>query len=185
MWFAALGTPQRNAWFLNLIVKLLDDCTVVQHLVGDSKLDDKLVKIRAKLYHYDFSRLNTEWNRRIPQTLLTNTTNILQRPHQYWYRTFTRPYLGEMDKNVYTDLRNQLAANGYTQMCHYGTEHQCGQAPNKWCHTAFFIRKHSLHLVPILTLLGALTYKAMKGENRLKRGSEMVQPVVSEEKKNQ
>ena len=110
MWFAALGNPQSNLWFLNLILKLLDDCSPVKLLLGDSKLlrDRKLVKIRAKLYHYDFTRLDTEWSRAIPGVKLTNTTSILQRPDQYWYREFSRMYMGEVGNERRGALEKQL-----------------------------------------------------------------------------
>lgn len=100
MWFAALGTPQSSLWFLNLVKKLLDNCGPVQHLVGDSVLRDKnLVKVRAKLYHYDFTRFDTEWNRDIPGAwVISNATDWI--PTQYWNRRFVRMYLGEPPRTI-------------------------------------------------------------------------------------
>lgn len=187
MWFAALGTPQRNAWLLNLIVKLLDDCSVVQHLVGDPKLlsGRNLVKIRAKLYHYDFTRLNTLWNRGIPGAVLTNTSSIFLRPQQYWYRQYFRSYLGELDRESILSIKKQLVSHGYTDVCKYVTDHHCDKSRNAWCYSVLFIRQNSLHLVPVCVLIAALFYRAVKVIGGRRRRDMTKKPSISKEKKNQ
>ena len=167
MWFAALGNPQSNLWFLNLIRKLLDNCHPVQHLVGDPKLlsGHRLVKIRARLYHYDFTRLETEWNRGIPGTKLINTTDwthdIFRRPEQYWHRQFSRMYLSEVAQGD-SGLEGHLSRYGYPSLC--DPQIQCQVFRNRWCHFAFLIRKQNFHLVPILLLCmySYLSYRRTK-----------------------
>lgn len=185
MWFAALGSPQRNAWFLNLIQKLLDGCFVVQDLVGDSSLlsDRKIVKIRAKLYHYDFTRLDTEWNRAIPGTIMTNTTSIL-RPEQYWYREASRMYLGEIGNESHIALEKQLLSHGYTRECHYGTEQHCAERLIL-CSLAFTIRKYNLYLIPVFLLMGSLLYAGARKGGRRARVLSGKPYSVSKEKKKQ
>jgi hypothetical protein len=169
-----------------MIVKLLDDCSVVKHLVGDPKLQSgrKLVKIRAKLYHYDFTRLNTSWNRGIPGAVLSNTTSIFQHPPQYWDRRYSRPYIGGLDKDGILNIKKQLVSHGYTDVCQYGTDRHCGKSRNAWCYAALFIRQNRLHLVPICVLTGALLYRAVKVIGRWRR-KDTAKASVSSEKKNQ
>jgi hypothetical protein len=161
MWFAALGNAQSNLWFLSLIRKLLDNCHPVQHLVGDFNLlsGRKLVKIRAKLYHYDFTRLETEWNRDIPGVQLLNTTDwtrdIFQRPEQYWKRQFSRMYLVEIARDD-PGLEKHLSRYGYSRFC--DTQPKCR---NSWCHAAFLVRKYNFHLVPILLLCVYMFHQGM------------------------
>lgn len=161
MWFAALGNPQSNLWFLNLIQKLLDNCHPVQHLVGDFNLlsGRKLVKVRAKLYHYDFTRLDMEWNRGIPGVQLVNTTDwtrdLFQRPEMYWQRHFSRMYLDEIARDD-PGLKQHLSRYGYFGIC--DTQPKCRTS---CCHAAFLIRKCNFHLVPILLLCAYLFHKGM------------------------
>ena len=157
MWFAALGNPQSNVWFLNLLKKLLDDCGPVQHLVGDPALNSgrKLIKIRAKLFQYDFTRLNSEWSRSIPDVGLINSTDwtrdILRRPNQYWNRRFVRMYVAEVTKD-HPGLVKQLTAYDYTSFCEDNNHDLCQASPNPWCHLASRIRVYNLHLIPIFLL---------------------------------
>lgn len=150
MWFAALGNAQSILWFLNLVQKLLNNCRPVQHLVGDPKLlsDRKLVKLRATLYHYDFTRLDTEWNRRIPNAELINSStplDILRFPKQYWTRQVVRTYLGAIPHG-HPDLAKHLLRYGYTSLC---MEDSC---ESQWCVLELFVRKYNLHVVPVLLL---------------------------------
>jgi hypothetical protein len=162
MWFAALGNPQSNLWFLNLIQKLLDNCHPVQHLVGDSNLlrsGRTLVKVRAKLYHYDFTRLETEWNRGIPGVQLVNTTDwmrdLFRRPEQYWQRHFSRMYLDEIIKDD-PGLEKYLSHYRYSRFCE--SQPKCRTS---WCRAASLIRKCNFHLVPILLLCAHLFHKGI------------------------
>lgn len=161
MWFAALGNPQSNLWFLNLIQKLLDNCHPVQHLVGDFNLlsGRKLVKVRAKLYHYDFTRLETEWNQGIPGVQLVHTTDwtrgLFQRPEQYWQRHFSRMYLDEISRDD-PGLQKHLSGYGYSRFC--DSKRNCH---NSWCHSALLIREYNFHLVPILLLCAYLFHQGI------------------------
>lgn len=89
--------------------------------MGDSVLLGKdLVKICAKLYHYDFTRFDTEWNRGIPGALvMDNATDWI--PTQYWNRRFVRMYLGKIDKD-HQGLEQRLSSYGYATVCE---EHVC------------------------------------------------------------
>lgn len=189
MWFAALGNPQSssNLWFLRLFQKLLDDCSAVQHLVGDPQLlsGRKLSKIRAKLYHYDFTRLDTEWNRAIPGTRLTNSTSIFRQPDQYWYRQFSRMYLGEFGKENRHTLDKHLSSHRFTRDCESGTDYQCRNLHNQWCFVTFCLRKYNLHLVPVLLLYLCLLLRGLKEVISCRRHSTPAPPSVSGTKKNQ
>jgi len=63
MWFAALGNIQRNLWFVNFCIKLLEDSQDVLKLVGKNPFPEKAPRyIRALLYNYKFSSLEERKN---------------------------------------------------------------------------------------------------------------------------
>eukprot|EP00984_Skeletonema_dohrnii_P036732 scaffold38041_cov167-Skeletonema_dohrnii-CCMP3373.AAC.1 len=69
MWFAALGSVQHNAWLVSFVDKILAGCPYVIDLLDEPELAAKKKRIqmvRAQLYEYDFTRLDTEWSRSIP-----------------------------------------------------------------------------------------------------------------------
>jgi len=114
MWFAALGNYQHNPWLINLMDKILEGCGPVMNLLGDSRLAAGHVpsKVRARLYHYDFTRLNTTWARRIPNTSIeaskessdddTGTSlwaDFFRFPDNYWTRTYMREYTMAIEGN--------------------------------------------------------------------------------------
>lgn len=69
IWFAALGSVQHNAWLVSFVDKILAGCPSVIDLLDEPELRIKKKRIRmvrAKLYEYDFTRLDTEWARSIP-----------------------------------------------------------------------------------------------------------------------
>ena len=86
MWFAALGNYRYNDWALHLMYKILT-APSTDRLQGNQLLEAvpflQLLdhskypfashppkEVRVLLYHYDFTRLNTTWNRQVPGTVL-------------------------------------------------------------------------------------------------------------------
>lgn len=56
MWFAALGTFQRNPWFQNFLIRLLQDKKEVTALLADNPFPDGPPKyVRALFYKYEFT----------------------------------------------------------------------------------------------------------------------------------
>jgi hypothetical protein len=154
-WFAALGSASQNFWFLNLIKKLLDHCEPVNHLLGDLKLRSKrrrLKKVRAKLYHYDFTRVDSEWSRGIPGVEIANVTGW--KPDVYWTRKFVRPYFQPTEAND-TNLEKHLSSYSYKSYCATGEE-RCIDTPTIWCQLAYWIRIGNLHMLPIAVILAGM-----------------------------
>jgi hypothetical protein len=57
MWFAALGTADRNPWFGNFLFRLLSNEPSVTRLLGTNPFATKPPRfVRALLYEYRFSR---------------------------------------------------------------------------------------------------------------------------------
>mmetsp|Transcript_22498 Transcript_22498/g.40602 ORF Transcript_22498/g.40602 Transcript_22498/m.40602 type:complete len:182 (+) Transcript_22498:1779-2324(+) len=108
MWFAALGSYQRNPWLIHLMDKILEGCPQVLDLLDEPKLYsgvEQVMQIRADIWLYDFSRIDTEWARRIPDvSLLEKSSNksmfrLLARwPERYWTRSSRRSYLPPIEK---------------------------------------------------------------------------------------
>jgi hypothetical protein len=66
MWFAALGTYQQNRWFVNFVVRLLQNEPAVTHLLAYNPFAAAPPKvIRARLYRYDFTHFGEKawWSR--------------------------------------------------------------------------------------------------------------------------
>lgn len=186
MWFAALGRAERNLWFLNLIQKLLDDCGVVKNLVGDTMLlRGRPTKIRALLYHYDFTRLDKEWSRAVPGIKLANTTGLFHRPDTYWHRRLSRMYLRDLDEEERFAVESQLSSRGFTRDCQYGTATQCQSSANIWCHFTYFIRKYRLHLLPVVCLVSTLACRAVQSRNGRRFPLSTRKPEASLSKKTQ
>ena len=58
MWFAALGTPQQNPWFGELVVRLLQGSRDVSRLLARNPFPDQPPRyIRASFYRYRFTTL--------------------------------------------------------------------------------------------------------------------------------
>eukprot|EP00057_Strongylocentrotus_purpuratus_P032809 XP_788922.3 PREDICTED: LOW QUALITY PROTEIN: lipase maturation factor 2 [Strongylocentrotus purpuratus] len=69
MWFAALGSYQRNPWFLNMVYRLLNDQPEVMALIKHNPFPDEPPKyVRARLFHYHFTEYGTDasdwWKRK-------------------------------------------------------------------------------------------------------------------------
>ena len=59
MWFAALGTPRENPWFVGLILRLLQGSRDVNGLFANNPFPDKPPRyIRAMFYRYRFTTLD-------------------------------------------------------------------------------------------------------------------------------
>jgi len=100
MWFAALGNYNQNPWFLSLVVKILKGCPPVLDLLNEPELQRgnlKYSRIRAKLYHYDFTRLDTSWSKKIPGVNVINHNEDTNNFRKFWSRTFKSSYLPEVD----------------------------------------------------------------------------------------
>lgn len=107
MWFAALGTYRQNPWLLAFVDKLLKGCPSVIDLLKEPDLSSgvkKITRVRASLYEYDFTRLNTDWARRIPGVhVLENNENqwrvlLFRYPKQVWMRKLSKQYLPTIDQ---------------------------------------------------------------------------------------
>mmetsp|Transcript_8643 Transcript_8643/g.12947 ORF Transcript_8643/g.12947 Transcript_8643/m.12947 type:complete len:677 (+) Transcript_8643:78-2108(+) len=164
MWFAALGSYQHNPWLINLISRLLDGCKPVAQLLDEPKLasgDDKLLAIRANLYNYDFTRIDSEWNQRIPGvTLLTEQK---RRRDQWWSRQFNREYLPVIEAGNMS-LQNFVSSYGFTSMCSYQEEDKCSRLSKnslvgkKLCIFCSLFRRYRLFWTPIIAMLAMLFF---------------------------
>lgn len=162
MWFAALGAYNNNPWFINMVKKMLDDCTAVMHLIGDPKLlsrTQKLIKMRAKLYSYDFTRFESEWTKSLPDVELikksrnTLVSDMTLSAQPYWKRKFIRLYMPTFEQGD-ASLIQFVDTQGYTGANHggcRGTGHsdRCMYSSGPWCWIAAGIRLYRLHRVII------------------------------------
>lgn len=102
MWFAALGGYQSAPWIVHLVHKLLEGSQDVKSLLDTSRdpFPDPRAPpqaIRAQLFYYDFTRLNSSWNRVAPNAdvVVSDDENDQTR---WWTRTFSREYLPPLEK---------------------------------------------------------------------------------------
>ena len=111
MWFAALGTYQQNPWLIHLMKGILEGNTSMIRLLRDSHLKQGIypTHVRAKLYHYDFTRIETEWSKRIPGAYLISNSakdqgseilwrRFIRPPSSYWSRKFVKEYSPPFEK---------------------------------------------------------------------------------------
>lgn len=107
MWFAALETDYQSApWIVHLVHKLLEGSPDVKSLLDASRdpfPDDRsrsppVQAIRAQLYYYDFTRLNSSWNRRIPNADFVGSGGENENDTRWWTRAFAREYLPPLEK---------------------------------------------------------------------------------------
>ena len=77
MWFAALGTPRENPWFVALIFRLLQGSNEVNGLLANNPFPDKRPRyVRAMFYRYRFT-----------------TVDELRQTGAWWKRDELREYL--------------------------------------------------------------------------------------------
>ena len=101
MWFAALGSYQHNPWLIGFLNQILNGCSVALDLLDEPSLtsrERRVVTIRALLYEYDFTRLDTEWTRGIPNVTIIDT-DFWNFPEQVWTRKLVQQYLPPISKN--------------------------------------------------------------------------------------
>ena len=99
MWFAALGSYQHNPWLIRFLNQILNGCSVALDLLDEPLLASRrVVLIRALLYEYDFTRLDTEWTRGIPNATIIDTS-FWSFPEQVWTRKLVQQYLPPIEKN--------------------------------------------------------------------------------------
>ena len=117
MWFAALGSVGHNPWLVSFIDKLLHGCPAVTDLINEPDIvsgKQKVTMVRANLYHYDFTRVDTEWSRRIPGVEMTTMINGM--PAKVWSRKLVGQYIPPLDVNN-ESLRDFLAHSGIQSGC--------------------------------------------------------------------
>jgi hypothetical protein len=137
MWFAALGGYRHNPWLIHFVSKLLDGCSPVVQLIDEPQLasgETKLLKIRATLWDYDFTRLPTQWNKRIPNVTFSFTDydyfwrDIFRQPPQYWTRSNPREYLPPIQKGqaddylIHHTFMIRTPQNPTGKVCYYGRD---------------------------------------------------------------
>ena len=110
MWFAALGSVQSNAWFVSFVAKLLSGCPIVMDILDEPRIGN-ISQVRASLFHYDFTRMDTEWARRIPGTTIVKT-KLFQPDQEVWSRKLVGQYLPPLDRDNQS-LQDFLRHAGY------------------------------------------------------------------------
>jgi len=173
MWFAALGHYSHNPWLLSFMDKLLEGCNPVIELLDEPSLMFKenrhLVKIRARLWLYDFTRLDTEWNRRIPGVVIVNKNasfwhGMVRLPEQVWFRRGEREYLppfGKDDPYVSRFLSHynlvQSGTDGIVKKCVVGNN-RCSnlnltEKGRLLCNFTESVRETNMIYAPFMTVL--------------------------------
>jgi hypothetical protein len=172
MWFAALGGYQHNPWLIHFVSKLLDGCLPVIQLIDEPQLasgEEKLLQIRATLWDYDFTRLPTPWNKRIPNVTFSFTKyesflrDLVRQPPKYWSRSNPREYFPPIQREQADDFLihhaflHKTPKNPSGRVCSYGMDrcHRC-QKREFFCFCSIVekARKYRMELViPIVTFL--------------------------------
>ena len=131
MWFAALGSYHHNPWLVHFIHKILQGCKPVIALIDEPGLvsgAEEVLQIHALLFNYDFTRLDTEWSRKIPgRHLITSESessdpgpepeNVDNHRGIWWTRSFDKDYLPPLDSSN-ESLRRLLESQGFHEnMC--------------------------------------------------------------------
>mmetsp|Transcript_13440 Transcript_13440/g.31233 ORF Transcript_13440/g.31233 Transcript_13440/m.31233 type:complete len:193 (-) Transcript_13440:2121-2699(-) len=172
MWFAALGRINHNPWLISLVRKILDNCRPVVGLLDNAtgKLMEgrRVQKVRAKLYHYDFTRLPFEWNTKIPgaEIIPAATTNgswsdqFLTWPDKVWTRSFSQWYLPPLEPNN-PSLEQFLTAHRYPSDC-YPPGESCKGRSKIWCPLIEFYRIWNLTLLPFAFVVMCVVHHIMK-----------------------
>jgi hypothetical protein len=115
MWFAALGSYQHNPWLISFLDKILKGCPVVLDLLDEPTLmsgEKRALKVRASLYEYDFTRIDTEWSRGIPNAKLLENQTFWSFPEHVWTRKFVQQYLPPIEQNNQS-VQQYLRQTGY------------------------------------------------------------------------
>lgn len=102
MWFAALGSYHHNPWLISFLDRSLNGCQVVLDLLDEPEVasgKSRIVRVRAHLYEYDFTRLDTEWARGIPGAKILKEQSLWSFPEDVWTRKFVREYIPSIERN--------------------------------------------------------------------------------------
>lgn len=166
MWFAALGRLDGNPWLIHLVKKLMDGCEPVVNLLGPGRANELLLankgnlrQLRAKLYRYDFTRIQSEWSETIPGVEFVTSTNasywsqmLTLKPDKVWSRQFDHDYMPPLEPGN-PSLVRYAESHGYNTGC-MSAEDRCLEAANSWCWFAKNIRELRLYvLAPLLFIL--------------------------------
>lgn len=137
MWFAALGSVQHNAWLVSFVDKILSGCPHVIDLLDEPELVAKTKRIqmvRAKLYEYDFTRLDNEWSRSLPEVHILDDDDHFS----WWQRKPVEQYLPALDSDN-ESLKEFLRHAGYGPACRAEDERCNDVGPS--CQIAYSLRR--------------------------------------------
>ena len=160
MWFAALGSINHNPWLVSFTNKILDGCGIVINLLEEPDIasgKSKIKRVRASLYHYDFTRLDTEWSRRLTNTKRVEMNNFI--PEQVWTRELVGQYLPELEPNN-TSVLEFLQHTGYrSQVCVDHKDRCRDDGDTILCNVAVFFRRtltKPTWILPLTAILSCL-----------------------------
>lgn len=152
MWFAALGTVQRNPWLVSFVHKILLGCPAVLDLLDEPELaagTQRITSVRANLHEYDFTRLGTKWARRIPGAHIVNASS-----DQVWSRKLVGQYFPPLEVGNQS-LLDFLTHAGYDPSGCSTTEDRCkggGSLKRQLCRVAVNIQEWDPLVLPMLAL---------------------------------
>ena len=139
----------------------------------------QVLQIRAKVYHYDFTRIETDWSKTIPGvTVLPGngpfwSTIRTMTPSTVWQRTFDHEYMGAIEAGNPL-LDEYIESHGYNSVC-LDSKNRCQQDGNLWCWVAKTIRDKQLHLVcPLLFAVIVLARRRCRVELQKRQHSKEV-----------
>ena len=174
MWFAALGTIQHNPWLVSFTNKLLQGCPTVIDLLDEPEIaagKAKIRRVRANLYHYDFTRLDSKWARQIPGTKILGTNSLFNLfPDQVWTRNLIRQYLPPLESDN-TSLLEFLQHAGYGSSICLDNADRCvsvGPGAQIPCHLASYIRKWNTNfrVLPLVSFLLSCIFQCFEFRRR-------------------
>ncbi|KAL7512122.1 hypothetical protein ACHAXN_009100 [Cyclotella atomus] len=167
MWFAALGSYHHNPWLISFLDRSLDGCQVVLGLLDEPALasgKSRIIKVRALLYEYDFTRLDTQWARGIPGAKILQEQSLWSFPDEVWTRKLAREYIPSIEKNN-PSVRQYLQQTGLDSSACRGHKDRCVHVPTKakpFCNFAVTVRRWNRPCVlATLVLALCLMYKWM------------------------
>lgn len=163
MWFAALGSYQHNPWFIAFLDKLLCGCEPAMDLIG-LKHDPKrnVLAIRSKLYHYDFTRITTEWNRRIPGVKILPNQGWWEYPETIWTRSLINEHYTPVLEFDNASVQQFLSRSGYSQTCgDYKTRCNDIDTNKAICDLSSKVREWNLKWLPSIVLGAWWVYKVV------------------------
>lgn len=138
MWFAALGSIQHNAWLVSFVDKMLAGCPSVIDLLDEPEIlstkKKRIHMVRALLYEYDFTRLDSDWARSIPDAHILGMDD---RDGPWWSRNLVREYLPALTSDN-ESLKQFIKHAGYST-CKVEVE-RCSSV-GRFCHVVYFLRR--------------------------------------------